>query len=151
MPMSAFNHMNSYLRFCINHARDQEVGGKIFSQRFLHPVEFTDLGDLVLFLEEVFDFQNYPQAFQSTRTIVESKTDLSLAAKEPGDGMTPPVIHAARGSVATFDVLVTSRRSSSWQGSVDWLDGSERQEFSSYLGLMHMINDRLFPGNGKKE
>ena len=148
--MSAFNHMNSYLRFCINYACDQEVAGRIFSQRFLHPVEFSDLGNLVLFLEEVFDLQNYPQAFQSTRTIVESKTDLSAAAKEPGEGMTPPVVRAARGTVATFDVLVTSRRSSSWQGSVDWLDGGQRQEFSSYLELMHLINDRLFPDSLKQ-
>ena len=145
MPMSAFNHMNSYLRFCVNYAHDQEVRGKVFSQRFTHPVEFSDLGNLVLFLEEVFDLQNYPQAFQSTRTIVESKTDLSRVAKEPSDGMTPPVVRAARGSVATFDVLVTSRRSSSWQGSVTWLSDGESQSFSSYLELMHLIHDRLFP------
>lgn len=148
--MAAFNHMNSYLRFCIDRACDHEVGGRVFSQRFLHPVDFTDLGNLVLFLEDVFDYQNYPQAFQSTRIIVESKSDLSLAAEEPGAGMTPPVVRAAHGSVATFDVLVVSRRSSSWQGSVDWLDGSERQEFSSYLELMHLINDRLFPDSAKK-
>ena len=148
--MSAFNHMNSYLRFCVNHAHDQEVRGKVFSQRFTHPVEFSDLGNLVLFLEEVFDLQNYPQAFQSTRTIVESKTDLSRVAKEPSDGMTPPVVRAARGSVATFDVLVTSRRSSSWQGSVDWLDGGERQEFSSFLELMRLVDDRLFSNSAQK-
>ena len=141
--MSAFNHMNSYLRFCINHACDHEVAGKVFSQRFLHPVEFTDLGNLVLFLEKVFDFQNYPQAFQSTRTIVENKSDLTQVAKDPGDGLTPSVVRAARGNAATFDVLVVSRRSSSWQGTVDWLDSGERQEFSSYLELLHLIDERV--------
>ena len=142
--MSVFNHMNSYLRFCINHAKDQEISGKIFSQRFTHPVEFNDLGTLILFLEEVFDRQSFPQAFQSTRTIVASEHDLSLMAETPSDGMTPPVVRAARGAVTTFDVLVVSRRSSSWQGSVDWLDGGERQEFESFLALSHMIDKRLF-------
>ena len=63
--MSAFNQMNSYLRFCIDYAHGHEVRGRLFSQRFTQPVEFTDLADLGLFLEEVFDVQKYPQAFQS--------------------------------------------------------------------------------------
>ena len=142
--MSAFNHMNSYLRFCINRVKDQQISGKLFSQRFIRPVEFSDMGSLSLFLEEVFDHQNFPQAFQSTRTFVESEMDMSNVAEEPGRGMSPAIVRAARGAVATFDVLVVSRRSSSWQGSVDWMDGSERQEFESFLELMQMINERLF-------
>ena len=51
--MSAFNHMNSYLRFCINRVKDQQISGKLFSQRFIRPVEFSDMGSLSLFLEEV--------------------------------------------------------------------------------------------------
>ena len=141
--MSAFNHMNSYLRFCVNHAKDQQISGKIFSQRFLRPLDFSDLGNLALFLEKVFDQQKFPQAFQSTRTFVVSEKDMSNVAEEPSQGMTPAVVRAARGAVATFDVLVVSRRSSSWQGSVDWLDGSERQEFESFLELTHMIDRHL--------
>lgn len=142
--MPAFNHMNSYLRFCINDARDHRFSGKLFSQRLLHPLEFNDLGSLVLFLEEVFDRQGFPQAFQSTRTFIASPSDLSLAAEDPSQGMSPAIVRAARGAVATFDVLVVSRRASSWQGSVDWLDGGERQEFASFLELAHMIDRKLF-------
>ena len=142
--MSAFNHMNSYLRFCVNEAKSQQIQGKVFSQRFIRPVEFSDLGSMILFLEEVFDRQNFPQAFQSTRTFVISEKDMSNVAEEPGQGMTPAVVRAARGAVATFDVLVASRRSSSWQGYVEWLDNGERQEFESFLELTHLIDQRLF-------
>lgn len=145
--MSAFNQMNSYLRFCIDYAHDHEIRGRLFSQRFTHPVEFTDLSDLGLFLEEVFDLQKYPQAFQSARTIVKHKSDMSCVVTVPGDGMAPSVVREAHGTVATFDIVVTSRRSSSWQGSVDWLSGEGSQTFSSYLTLMHLIHDRLFPKN----
>lgn len=143
--MSAFNHMNSYLRFCVNAAQEHRISGKLFSQRLIHPLEFHDLGSLILFLEEVFDRQNYPQAFQNTRTLIPAASDMSLVAETPAQGMTPAVVRAARGTVTTFDVLVTSRRNSSWQGSVDWLDGGSRQEFTSFLALMRMIDERLFP------
>ena len=141
--MSAFNHMNSTLRFCVDGTEQQTLRGRVFSQRFLHPLKFNDMGSLVLYLEDVFDEQNFPQAFQQSRTIISCSNDMSIVAPEPSDGMTPAVVRAARGAIATFEVLVISRRSSTWQGSVDWLDGSDRQEFSSYLELLRMIDDRL--------
>ena len=142
--MPVFNHMNSTLRICVDDASQQTLRGRVFSQRFLHPLKFSDMGSLCLYLEDVFDTQKFPQAFQQARTIVPCSNDMSIVAPEPGDGMTPAVVRAARGAVATFEILVISRRSSTWQGSVDWLDGSDRQEFSSYLELMRMIDDRLF-------
>ena len=141
--MPAFNHMNSALRFCVDGVEQQTLSGRVFSQRFIHPLKFGDMGSLCLYLEDVFDQQNFPQAFQQSRTIVSCNSDMSIVAPEPGEGMTPAVVRAARGAVATFEVLVVSRRSSTWQGSVDWLDGSDRQEFVSYLELMRMIEDRL--------
>ena len=141
--MPAFNHMNSYLRFCIDSIRDQQIAGKLFSQRFFSPVAFSDLGSVALFLDEVFDQQNFPQAFQRNRTFLAGESDLSNVVDEPGQGMTPAVVCAARGRVVTFDVLVVSRRSSSWQGTVSWLDENNRQEFHSFLELMRMINTRL--------
>lgn len=143
--MSAFNQMNSYLRFCIDYAHGHEVRGRLFSQRFTQPVEFTDLADLGLFLEEVFDVQKYPQAFQSARTIVKHKSDLSCVVTDPNDGMASSVVREAHGSVTTFDIVVTSRRRSTWQGSINWLSGEEAHSFSSYLTLMHLIHHRLFP------
>ena len=142
--MSAFNHMNSSLRLCIDSVDDHVLQGRVFSQRFLQPLKFSDLGNLVLYLEDVFDEQDFPQAFQRSRTFAPYNSDMSIVAPDPSSGMTPAVVGAARGAVATFDVLVISRRSSSWQGSVDWLDGSARQEFVSYLELLRMINERLF-------
>ena len=141
--MPAFNHMNSALRFCVDRVEQQTLSGRVFSQRFIHPLKFSDMGSLCLYLEDVFDQQNFPQAFQQSRTFVTCSSDMSIVAPEPGEGMTPAVVRAARGAVATFEVLVVSRRSSTWQGSVDWLDGSDWQEFVSYLELMRMIEDRL--------
>ncbi len=142
--MSAFNHMNSALRLCVDSVDDHIIQGRVFSQRFIRPLKFADLGSLVLYLEDVFDEQNFPQAFQQARTFAPYSNDMSIVASEPGDGMTPAVVRAARGAVATFEVLVISRRSSSWQGSVDWLDGGDRQEFGSYLELLQMIEQKLF-------
>ena len=141
--MPAFNHMNSYLRFCIDAVQDQQVSGKVFSQRFFSPVEFSDLSSAALFLDEVFDRQNFPQAFQRTRTFMAGESDLSNVVDEPGQGMTPAAVCAARGRITTFDILVVSRRSSSWQGTLNWLDGGKDETFHSFLELIRMIDTRL--------
>lgn len=141
--MPVFNYMNSYLRFCVDSVQDQQVVGKVFSQRFFSPVAFSDLGSVALFLDEVFDRQRFPQAFQRNRTFMAGEGDLSNVVDEPGQGMTSAVVCAARGRVSTFDVLVLSRRSSSWQGTVHWLDEDTEETFHSFLELIRMIDSRL--------
>ena len=48
----------------------------------------------------------------------------------------------AHGLVYTFEVSVTSG-ATSWQGMVDWLDGEGRQEFSSALELIKLIEEHV--------
>lgn len=142
--MSGFNHNNSSLRICVDRAFAQTVSGRVFSQRLTKPIPFADLSSLVLRLEDVFRQQNFPQAFQRSRTFLRDEKEDSFAAGEPSQGMGAEQVGAQRGELATFEVLVLGRRSSSWQGTVDWLDGGARQEFASFLELLRLVNERFF-------
>ena len=141
--MSGYNHNNSLLRVCVDHVVSRTVSGRVYSRRLTKPVPFVDLSSLALRMEEVFDQQSFPQAFQRSRIFLREDNGETFAADDLTSGMSEELVNAQQGEVATFEVQVLSRRNSSWQGTVDWLDGSERQRFESFLELLNLINKRV--------
>ena len=57
--------------------------------------------------------------------------------------MSEELVKVQYGVIATFEILMVSRRNCSWQGMIDWLDGNVRQEFYGCLELLRLINERL--------
>ena len=51
-------------------------------------------------------------------------------------------VEAAKGAIATFVIYIITRQNTSWQGKVDWLDGTE-ERFSSALELIYLIDERV--------
>ena len=142
--MNDFTHDNSALRICVDSVSNYAAAGRAFSRRLVEPIEFSDLSSLFLRLEQLFDRQNFPQAFQRTRVIVrDSLWQDAAAAANASDGMSEEKVSAQRGEIATFDLRVVSRRNATWQGTVDWLDGSARQEFSGTLELLRLVVAKL--------
>ena len=147
--MNDFTHDNSALRICVDGESDHAVFGRVFSRRLVEVIEFTDFSSLFLRLDQLFDRQDFPQAFQRTRVIVrDTFLQDAVAAVDVSAGMSEEMVSAQRGAIATFDLRVISRRSATWQGSVDWLDGSEKQEFFSSLELLRLVDKKL-AGSGK--
>ena len=148
--MNDFTHDNSALRICVDSMNDHSVSGRVFSRRLVKAIEFTDLSSLFLRLEQLFDRQRFPQAFQRMRVIVrDTLWQDAASAVDASGGMSEEMVSAQRGTVATFDLRIISRRNATWQGNVDWLDGSARQEFSSTLALLRMVVAKL-AGLGEK-
>lgn len=146
--MPGFNHNNSTLRVCIDCVKGRTISGRVLSRRLTETYHFPDLNSFVLQMEAVFDAQNFPQAYQRIRTFLRTEDKGTLAAADPSSGMTEEEVNTGRGEVATVELRVLSRRNSTWQGTVNWLDGNVIQEFSSYLELMHIADEKLF---GKTE
>lgn len=141
--MNEFTHDNSSLRVCVDRLSHHTTAGRAFSRRLVEPMEFEDMNSLFLRLEQLFDRQNFPQAFQRTRVIVRDTLWQDTAAADLAEGMSEETVNAQRGEIATFTILVASRRNATWQGSVDWLDGSEKQTFSSSLELLRLVDAKL--------
>lgn len=145
--MAPFNLCQSTLHVCVDAAESGRVSGRVFGQLLSAPLTFADLGDLVLQVDGILDAQNFPQAFQRARSFAPHPVCDTLAASGPDTGLTPEAVGAASGAVATFELCVVSRRSSSWQGFVDWLDDSPRRRFQSALEFIRIVDARF----GKKE
>ena len=141
--MTQLNLNNSSLRICVDRTAHRAVGGRVFGCRLAKPLEFDSLSSLALTLERLFDEQDLPQAFQRARTFLREDEPQPAGCAEQREGMSEDEVSAQRGELLTLKVLVRSRRSSTWQGTVDWLDGSEQEEFSGFLKLLQLIDRRV--------
>ena len=122
--------------------------GNIFMARFtvsglIQPLKFSDVGSLILVMDEILEAQKFPQAFQRPRSFTGNKSECSIAADCPDNGLSAESVAASHGKLMTFDVLVISRRSSSWQGYIDWLDGGPREDFRSALEIIRAVDSHL--------
>lgn len=106
MPAN-MNHYDAAIRICVDQVTDGRICGRAVSRRLLRPFSFSDIGGLLLQLEEVLDAQNFPQAFERTRTFCPERGEGSaaLAAKDLNSGMSREEVEAARGERATVQLL----------------------------------------------
>lgn len=142
MPFSDVNASCAALRLCVDTAQAGHLSGRVYGQRLTAPLAFGDLGALLLRLDEVLDWQNFPQAFQRPRSF-SGKTSGVPAADSPEEGLPSETVNAAQGEITTLCLSITSRRNSSWQGRVDWLDGTAEDTFESALELVGLLEARL--------
>ena len=142
MP-AKMNHYDAALRVCVDSLEAGSIRGRVVSRRLTAPITFGDLGDLLLQVEEVLNRQNFPQAFERTRSFVKNPDAPLPVAADLDSGMTKEEVEACRGEVATFSLYVIPRRSTTWQGFVEWPDGA-RQEYVSVLELIKLLDYRLF-------
>ena len=125
------------LRVCVDGA-----GGRVFSRRVKEPFAFSDLGDLLLKVERLLETQDYPQASQVMRTFRPGKGRPERTPWLPDDGMPWEAVMAAKGAKLTFDLQITSRRNTTWQGLVHWADGG-RTPFDNDLAFLRIVAQAL--------
>ncbi len=147
------NHTNAGLRICINEVDRGRLGGQVYSQRLKEPMAFGDIAGLLLQVEDLLDQQDFPRAFQRKRIFhpkKQPKQEASGDRHNPGElpeeegqpYMTAEQVQAAAGKMATFVLYIVTRQNTTWQGKVDWLDGTEDQ-FSSALELIYMVDQKV--------
>lgn len=144
MP-ARMNHYDAALRLCVDRAESGQIQGRIVSRRLTAPVPFSDIGNMILQVEEILNQQNFPQAFQRTRTFRHIPSHAIPVSEDLASGMSQEAVEHAQGATATFSLYVLTRRSATWQGKLDYLDGSAPVPFSSVLELIKLIDKRLFP------
>lgn len=141
MP-AKMNHYDAAIRVCVDEVGEGRVRGYLTSRRLTAPVPFADLGSLVLQVEEILNRQHFPQAFERTRTFFPDEPGQLPVAEDLDSGLTREEVDAAHGRVDTFLLYVITRRNTTWQGFVDWLDGT-RSDYSSALELLRLVDRRL--------
>ncbi|MCL1905795.1 MAG: hypothetical protein FWG06_02165, partial [Clostridiales bacterium] len=74
---------------------------------------------------------------------VEQRATAPPPKELEGDFMSIETVKAAQGETATFGINVTMRQNTSWQGSIDWLDGSDPTDFISALEFIRIVHDAV--------
>lgn len=141
MP-AKMNHYDAALRVCVDSLEAGSIRGRVVSRRLTAPITFGDLGDLLLQVEEVLNRQNFPQAFERTRSFVKNPDAPLPVAADLDSGMTkeeveacgerwPPFRSTSLPAAAPPGRALWSGRtapgrsmSACWSSSSSWITGS---------------------------
>lgn len=130
-PLNAF-------RICAD-TIGEDVEGRVFSPLKAECIPFRGMGELLVKMDELFDRVGYPQAFQDKRSFDKDKERTNLYRGIPDGELKPGDIISNTGKIRTFDIVVTSRKNTSWQGSVQTDDGTVLGDFNGEIALLAII------------
>lgn len=134
------DHHNGVLRLCIDQATGGHISGRIYSRRLSAPLSFSDMGSLLLQLEQLMDSQNFPQAFQRIRSFAKEGPQYPPSLL-PEDAMPPEAVAEAQGALATCTLRIITRKNATWQGDMTWSDREGPVSFSSDLEFLTLVED----------
>lgn len=129
------------VRICVDECRDCDVQGRIYSKFLKEPLLFRNCGELLLKADYMFDKNGFPQTYQKRRCFGDRKEEEHPVSPEEMVG--DEVILEQSGSHSTFDVIVQSRKKSSWQGVLKTRDGTPDTQFRSEMELLKWIWDMV--------
>ena len=127
-------------RICVD-TEEQDMAGRIYSLLVPEVITYSGWNELFLKMDAVFDQVVYPQAFQEKRSFTGGTKAASYQGSPKLLQPYEAVTHE-RGLLWTVDVVVISRRDTSWQGIVYDLDRQELGQFDGELGLMKILEQR---------
>ena len=142
MTTTKIDHQNGVIRICVDRLEGNRAGGRVFSQRLTAPMSFSDLGGLLLQLEALLERQNFPQAFQRMRSFTSEAPEYPAGPVPPG-GMSGETGGGGKGGEATLVLRILTRQNATWQGVLEWLEGEQRNNFSSDLEFLKLLEQDL--------
>ena len=126
------------LRICVD-AGGEDVTGRVYTPLLEDGMAFAGLQEMFLKADRIFDKAGYPEAMQQKRTFKKQKENGGTYHGLPEPVMSAEEILAQTGKEATFDVVVNSRKNTTWQG-VFFKNGKEdTHRFESEMELIAEI------------
>lgn len=124
-------------RICVD-GRENDIRGKVFSPLEERTITFSGFNELMLAMDEIFDKNGYPQAFQEKRTFTDKKGSAPYHGV-PEVSPEAALIYEKEGTLFTVDVIVESRRNTSWQGYVYLTDNTKLGDFQGEIELLQIL------------
>lgn len=129
------------IHVCIDTYDHYSITGRCYNNTIKNVITFKDINYLFIEVDKIFDANGNPMSSQVKR---------SFNKNEPGQGTykhRPPMVVSYEeflkesGDVDTFDVVVKSRRASSWQGYV--FHAGKSYKFDEILEMMKIVYELL--------
>lgn len=134
--LSAPNLVN----LCIDTRNDGEIQGRLYHCFQESPIKFSNILEMILEMEKLFDRIPFPQASTKTRSFLDNQEISAAEVKRLKKTVTPQVVAQYRGELGTFITSVCFRQNSTWQGTVFCVETERTGSFSCILDLIRLID-----------
>lgn len=143
---AVYYYPSTAIRVCVDDISGSRISGRAYCAQLDDVFCFNDMGELILGMEDMFDERGYPDAFQIKRSFIK-KNENTLSIEErllrQAEMRAKCNISQSMGKHATFLVYVMSRRNSSWQGRVEWIDEGGITSFNSALEFLRLVDAKI--------
>ena len=143
---AVYYYPSTAIRVCVDEINGTRVSGRAYCAQIDDVFNFRDIDELVLGMEDMFDERGYPDAFQKKRRFVKTPENIVPLEKKllkQAAMRAKCDIPQNMGKRVTILVYVMSRRNSSWQGRIEWIDEGGITSFNSALEFMRLIDAKL--------
>ncbi len=126
--------------------------GKLFNAFLQKPVSFTGLSDMLLKMDQIYDFLDFPQATREDRTFAWKKQPKydRLAPYQPRYfKRSTPNLHGRAG--LTLVVQTRYRQNGSWQGTVRCPQLGKTANYVSALQFLKLTAEAIHTITAKKD
>lgn len=148
---------------CIDDNQNADYQGQLWHQYSDDPVNFSGIYDMMVTADELFDAWDFPQRSLERREFVHDDPDDRRHKGFPtrqDDSDELPIdrvqkqqgtrnIQGKRGELGTFIIQVSFRQNATWQGHVINVEKNERNDFSSAMELVRIIDRDLNTDDSK--
>lgn len=124
------------IHLCIDEYKDFIIKGVAYNTTENEKIVFHDIQKLIIKMDQIFDRNGNPQAAREMRTF-QSEDEFFSYQNAPHMYTTYEDVIKHRGKIITLDIVVLSRRQSSWQGKVFY--DNEELEFKNALQMIKII------------
>ena len=148
---------------CIDDNQNADYQGQLWHQYSDDPVNFSGIYDMMVTADELFDAWDFPQRSLERREFVHDDSDdrrhkgfptqqddsdeLTIDRVQKQQGTRN--IQGKRGELGTFIIQVSFRQNATWQGRVINVEKNERNDFSSAMELVRIIDRDLNTDDSK--
>ena len=126
---------------CVDHGGDEDLSGRIYHYYAEQPILFYGATDMLLKMEQFYDWLGIPQAERKTRRF-DRKEDQG-GGRRMNKVKNSDELAAHKGDLATFVVHVQYRQNATWQGKVIWTDEKQESSFRSALELIKLMDTAI--------
>lgn len=128
------------MHLCIDEYQDYQIKGILYNTSTNSGTEFNDINEVILEMDEIFNRNGNPQSSSIKRSFSKSETS-AVYQNKPIQLCQYEDIMKHQGQLLTMDIVVKSRRQSSWQGIIFYQD--DEIVFSTILDMVKYIGTLL--------
>lgn len=125
---------------CVDRYKNRIPKGHLVHPSLGRAVQFYGVIQLLRIVESLLDELRFPETFSCLRKF-------QPLMEEP---LQPAAVTPDKGLSATFRLRILFRQNSTWQGTVQWLEGKRDTSFRSTLELLFLLDNALCPDDGGK-